>query len=99
LPATAWRLSTYCREHSIDRIDLLKIDIEGGEYDVVSADLEFLKMSASAMLIEFHNLDEHRHHGRLVAVLSPEFEVQVLHTRGLSGIIYARRVVMAVPRS
>jgi FkbM family methyltransferase len=33
VPATT--IDAYCREHGVDRIDLLKIDVEGAEYQVL----------------------------------------------------------------
>jgi FkbM family methyltransferase len=91
VPAASVKLSTYCREHDLQEIDLLKVDIEGGEYDLVRSDLAFVEASVKSMLIEFHDLDASRHHDRLISELSGRFDVRVLHSRGLSGIVHAQK--------
>jgi FkbM family methyltransferase len=87
--ALSWRLSTYCGEHDIDRIALLKVDAEGAEYPLVDFDLTFLAGRVDRMLIEWHDLDPGRQHGHLIDALSAGFDVQTLHSRGLSGVLYA----------
>ena len=39
----AMRLDTFCRQRSVERIDYLKIDTEGGEYDVLTGAEEMLR--------------------------------------------------------
>ena len=46
-------LSDYCRNHEIEHIDLLKIDIEGAEYDVID-NLLSEKLSIKQICLEFH---------------------------------------------
>lgn len=54
LEAPVKRLSTILPELGHDRIDLLKIDIEGGEYNVID---DFLadEIHAGQLLVEFHH--------------------------------------------
>ena len=46
-------VSDYCKRHQIDHIDLLKLDIEGAEYDVID-DVLNEKLSIKQICLEFH---------------------------------------------
>ena len=46
-------VSDYCQNHEISHIDLLKIDIEGAEYDVIDNILSE-KLSIDQICLEFH---------------------------------------------
>jgi FkbM family methyltransferase len=51
---TVVALDDYCHDNGIDRIDLLKIDIEGGEYDALVGAKALLKSkSIGCLFIEF----------------------------------------------
>ncbi len=54
LTAPVYRLSTIARKLGHDRIALVKMDIEGGEYDVI-ADLVAAPMPIGQFLVEFHH--------------------------------------------
>lgn len=60
------RLEDVLTELGVDRIDLLKIDCEGGEYEIVdSVDEHFLRR-VSRIVMEFHDLHPTHDHRRLV---------------------------------
>ncbi len=47
-------LDDYCRRYAIDHIDILKIDVEGGEYDALAGAENLLKSQAiDCIFIEF----------------------------------------------
>ena len=49
----------YIKNNSFDNIDLLKINIEGAEYDVINHLINFKKISTiNYLLIQFHELDK-----------------------------------------
>ena len=50
-------LDTFGNQHGIERIDFLKIDVEGGELDVLNGCIEYLQNSVLGILTEvrFHN--------------------------------------------
>lgn len=52
--APVWRLQTMMRELGHDHIDLLKIDIEGGEYGVIG-DIVSCAGCLGQLLVEFHH--------------------------------------------
>ena len=41
------RLSHYCAENGISSIDLLKLDVEGSEYDIIESDYDFSKAQST----------------------------------------------------
>ena len=47
-------IDTLRREHGIDRIDLLKLDIEGAELDVLSASDSWMH-AVGAVVVELHD--------------------------------------------
>jgi FkbM family methyltransferase len=49
------RFKDFLEEYEIDHIDFLKIDCEGGEYDIfIEENLDFLKNKVRHMAVEFH---------------------------------------------
>ncbi|HEV3050216.1 MAG TPA: FkbM family methyltransferase, partial [Longimicrobium sp.] len=67
-------LSQVIREQGVERIDLLKVDVEGGEYDVLAGIEEEHWEKISQVVAEAHDHDLHRvtellaRHGFVVAV-------------------------------
>ncbi len=53
-------LENFCLNNNIKTIDLLKMDIEGGEYCVFYNLIEFIKKNVRTIFVEVHNLDEER---------------------------------------
>jgi len=53
-------LEDFCSKNNIDFIDLLKIDIEGNEYEVFGRSIDFIKNKVINIFVEVHNLDENR---------------------------------------
>jgi FkbM family methyltransferase len=50
-------LQTFVSEHDIDRIDILKVDIEGAEVEVLDAAPDQLLQSVRQITIEFHDFN------------------------------------------
>jgi len=49
-------LDDYCQRHGLDRIDLIKMDIEGGEYDALIGARQLLRTrSVGCLFIEMAN--------------------------------------------
>lgn len=68
-------LSQFIREHSIERIDLLKIDVEKAELDVLRgiADMDWQKIQQ--LVVELHDIE-----GRLVKIRT------LLHAHGMTEL-------------
>ncbi len=63
------------------RIDLLKMDIEGGEYSIFSdaRSYRFIASNVRNILIECHNLDKYRNENKLLESISKDFTVLSHH--------------------
>jgi FkbM family methyltransferase len=51
-------LDIFGEQELLNKIDILKIDIEGGEYEILS-DPRFAQLNVGAMVVEWHNSPEH----------------------------------------
>ncbi|MFA5076369.1 MAG: FkbM family methyltransferase [Patescibacteria group bacterium] len=88
----AYSLAGLTNKFKINRFSLIKMDIEGGEYEVVASwqDQDWLKVSV--LVLEYHNQDENsreileqslRQHGFSVQVFPSQFDKKL-------GFIFAR---------
>lgn len=85
------RLSTFCQAHNISRVDLLKMDVEGQEYEILEDDLPFLTSQVSTVVVEFHPVQGRDGQQWVSDRLSRAFDVEVWRSGGGSGILIARR--------
>lgn len=83
------KLSTFCMDNQIYLIDILKVDIEGGEYAVVSQDIEFIGKYAKVILMEYHLSIEYPVSDILVKPLSEYFDISVQNKHAYGGMIIA----------
>ncbi len=58
-PCFVRTLADVCREHAISRIDILKMDVEGGEYGILQHEESFklLQEKVQFLLLEHHYID------------------------------------------
>ncbi|WP_201619082.1 FkbM family methyltransferase [Psychrobacter maritimus] len=89
IEVTTVRLSSFCIRNSIDKIHLLKMDIEGGEYDVIEHDLNFIKEKVEVMFIEYHNFDVNDGQSILIKALEASFEITVRNPHENGGMLMA----------
>jgi FkbM family methyltransferase len=84
-------LAQLMREHQLDKIDLLKLDCEGAEWDILPASLTELPR-IEQICMEFHPRDGWTAE-RLAALLRDAgYEVRHTSTAGWNGLLWARRV-------
>jgi len=69
LPVTT--LAKFCREHPIEKIDVMKIDTEGAEWSVLSGMSPKMLAGISVLLGELHGIDD----GKMIQVLSTTHEL------------------------
>ena len=62
-------LEAFCAEHSIDRIDLVKMDIEGAELDVFDTISSLLLQRIVQMTVDFHDFLQPADIPRIEAVI------------------------------
>jgi len=83
------KLSTFCNSNNIDKIHLLKMDIEGGEYDVIEYDLDFINEKVEVMFIEYHNFDIDDGHSLLTEALKVNFNISIQNPHESGGMLIA----------
>lgn len=86
-------INEYIKKNNIKKIDYLKIDIEGAEYDFFETiDKDFLRNNISKIALEYH-FNQNNKVDKIVSLLRSsgfvcEFENQEAHTKEL-GMLYA----------
>lgn len=83
------KLSTFCSSNNIDIIHLLKMDIEGGEYDVIEHDLNFINEKVEVMFIEYHNVDIDDGQSLLTEALKANFDINIQNPHYGGGMLIA----------
>ena len=85
-------LNDFLVEHNLEKIDYLKIDCEGSEYEIVDSIKIFLP-NVRKMAIEFHHQSNDSKVLNLIETLkNANFELKVSNQESLNlGMIYARR--------
>jgi len=51
-------LANFCKANNIATVDLMKMDIEGSEYDIFKSSIGFIKKHVKSIFIELHNIDK-----------------------------------------
>jgi hypothetical protein len=64
----ALTLSQVFEAHAIDKLDLLKLDCEGAEYEILSGASPEVFKKIERIIMEYHDIDGH-HHDQLVSLL------------------------------
>lgn len=83
-------LDDFCRQHRVERIDLLKLDVEGAELDALRGARELLERGAIEMVqFEFGqpSLGARTYFADLFHLLAPRYEVYRVLPRGLERIL------------
>lgn len=89
-PVPITTLATLFTEHSIDECDVLKIDVEGAEYDILAgADIDTLRR-VRYLTMEFDAAPDHVF-GQTITKLAKYFGIQILGSPERGGYVYARR--------
>ncbi len=94
IEVTTIKLSTFCSRNSIDKIHLLKIDIEGGEYDVIEHDLNFINEKVEVMFIEYHNFDVNDGESLLIEALKANFDISIQNPHKDGGMLIATNKIL-----
>lgn len=84
-------LDAIIKEHKLDQVDVLKIDVEGWENDIIIASKKLAQIKY--IMIEFDNRHGIRL-GALVEKLSETHHVEILGAASRGGDIYAHRYNM-----
>ncbi|MBV8515773.1 MAG: FkbM family methyltransferase [Acidobacteria bacterium] len=85
-------LDDYCREQHIERVDFVKMDIEGSEAAILESAGAFIARYRPAMIIEVHEVQGVRTDAAVTRALEAHgYEVTVVEQAGLAlPLLYAR---------
>lgn len=83
-------LSEYCKNNKISKIDILKMDIEGGEYSILRDDFDFIKNNVVKILMEFHNLNNSENIDLINSIMINDFDLNIPHQHKFAGILVAK---------
>lgn len=91
----AVNINEYIKENNIERIDYLKVDIEGSEYDLFSTiDNDTLRNKVKNIAIEYHHNSDDRIDIILNKLIECGFDYQFEYSNGKTfeiGMLYAKR--------
>lgn len=90
LPVETVTLETYATGKGISRIDLLKLDIEGAEYEIFEDSHAFLGSSVVRCVLEYHPGFVGDPLVFFQETVGSFFDLVVIHRRGDSGILFLR---------
>lgn len=88
VPADSVKLSSFCKKQKINKISLIKMDIEGSEYALINEDMQFLAHSVSRIILEYHNLDSRYNKEWIIKKLSSIFDFKTIYDAQGYGVIY-----------
>ncbi|MFU8826866.1 MAG: FkbM family methyltransferase [Brevefilum sp.] len=94
LTVEAVSLQTLCSEEHLKSIDLLKMDCEGGEYEILFNTPEDVLERITRIIMEYHDLDEQKSHQRLAGFLENQGYKVTCHPNFVHqeiGYLYAER--------
>ena len=80
-------LEKYCKDNNIQKIDFLKLDCEGAEYEIITKEnINFIKNTIRLISMEYHDdINSHTHEEIVKLLEDANFSVEVSN-----GYIYAK---------
>lgn len=91
-------LASFISEHQLKRIDLLKSDSEGAEYDFLLTSSADVLQVIQRIVMEYHDLDDQREHRKLAEFLTANgYKVRLTpnQVHANIGYLYAERISLA----
>jgi FkbM family methyltransferase len=70
-------LTTIASSNKIKKVDLLKMDIEGGEYKIFQdkKSFDFIKNNVHYIFMEYHNIDKARNYSKIKKLIEINFNI------------------------
>ena len=84
-------LESFCKLNQVDRIKLLKLDIEGAEYSLIKREWSYIAEKVDGLMIEYHKIDSLHSKASIVQALEKYFEIHTVYDAGSYGVIYCSR--------
>ena len=70
------RLDMFCMSNDVKEIELLKIDVEGAEYEIIESSFDFISSHVERMVVECHTFAGREQFLSLESKLRTHFEVE-----------------------
>lgn len=85
-------LSDFCQEHAIEKVDFVKMDVEGSEGAILEGAADFIRQHHPAMIIEVHYVSGVRSDAEVTRILSGHgYTLEVVEQAGLPlPLLFAR---------
>ncbi len=96
-PVPSYRLSTFAASRQLERIDVLKMDIEGAEYTIIDSDYEFVVKAVARLVMEYHAQPSGYGLDWLRARTGDDFALHHIHRGQGSGVIVLDNVRLLTP--
>jgi FkbM family methyltransferase len=80
-------LASLCESRSIHSIDLMKLDVEGGEYQIVRSELSLIGTRVRTLLIEYHPDLGRESSAWITSRLSQYFNIERVHGNSEAGVL------------
>ncbi len=85
------QLSFFCNENGIDKIHLLKMDVEGSEYAILEKDFDFIINHIERIIMEYHEISTLHNSKFIYLKLEKFFDIKELYREKGYGVLYLQR--------
>ncbi|WP_298609336.1 FkbM family methyltransferase [uncultured Thiothrix sp.] len=85
------KLSSLAKQENLPTIDLLKMDIEGSEYDIFEEDYAFIRDNVKKIIMEYHNISEDKNYKYIAKKISNDFLIEHIYDAYSAGVLVATR--------
>lgn len=85
-------LESFCKLNQINHIRLLKLDIEGAEYELIEREWRYIAEKVDTLMIEYHNVDNIHNKASIVQILDKNFEIHTIYDAEGCGVVYCSRL-------
>jgi FkbM family methyltransferase len=77
----------FLAQHGLSRVDLLKMDIEGAEFEIIANDLEVIAATVSRLVVEFHGAPDCRRVTEMLEALKSYYDLSMFQSHGGGGVV------------
>lgn len=74
-------------QQRLSRVDLLKMDIEGAEFEIIRSDLELIATTVSTLILEFHGVPDSNSVTEMLNALSAHYDLSMFQSHAGGGVV------------
>lgn len=83
----ALSIRDFLAEKRLDQVDLLKMDVEGAEFEIIENDLEVIAATVSRLVVEFHGAPDSRRVIEMLEALEAYYDLSMFQSHGGGGVV------------